>query len=572
MATRERRVFPRDTVAHLWAVGAQDQARDAAHSFYFSGPTLLSYGQHFAIAHVLDSDCGQGFRRVLWNDASYSNTTSKHQTIARRALSREQWDHALHVPSLSADSARSIDAAMRAKRLPDYAATLLQRIRELIGSTAKMRHGSGPFVNALCDARKYQHTARAFYARAGKKYPLPDVPESNDDVPAGKAARNAWILTFARVLIIGEYRQALDQAADLLRAGLASSDPAAHQYDDPRSAARIVAGTYSAFERAERACFKAQTAYSALHAGKKSAAVGKMLRQLGPLLTSSRAAADAAACNLERVEFSAKVRWFYVEIARNRRDGTHGNYVVTRTDGLETYAYLERIGVQPGSVDHIAGMRMAALARAERVNRLSDDVLRDLKAGDDYFSNGNPAAGSFADAAACYRRALRTMGEPALQGPGLPAFRLRGLNDRTAVARERLQTIDARIAEQNAQRIADWISGASNHRPPYEAGTFARINGKMIETTRGASVPIEHACRLARVFDRVVSAGGHVWRDGSGPMVGHYRVNSIGADGSLVIGCHEFNSTEAQRLRDLLNACKECQGVTAESTDVEVTQ
>lgn len=71
--------------------------------------------------------------------------------------------------------------------------------------------------------------------------------------------------------------------------------------------------------------------------------------------------------------------------------------------------------------------------------------------------------------------------------------------------------------------------------------------------------------RIRRVFprDEVAHLWAHKAQDGAGPMVGHYRVNNIGADGSLIIGCHEFSPAEARRLYDVLTSCPACAEVAA---------
>lgn len=70
-----------DEAAHVWA--AQSQAHGKAASLFFEGPTIYSYGRHFAIATIYKH--AEGGNIALFNSRSYSNSTAKHQSAARRA-------------------------------------------------------------------------------------------------------------------------------------------------------------------------------------------------------------------------------------------------------------------------------------------------------------------------------------------------------------------------------------------------------------------------------------------------------------------------------------------------------
>lgn len=70
--------FSHDEVAHIWAHQRQNEAH--GHNMFFYGPNIYSYGRHFIIAKILDH------RTVLVNSGDYSVSTSKHQSIVRRAI------------------------------------------------------------------------------------------------------------------------------------------------------------------------------------------------------------------------------------------------------------------------------------------------------------------------------------------------------------------------------------------------------------------------------------------------------------------------------------------------------
>jgi hypothetical protein len=121
---------------------------------------------------------------------------------------------------------------------------------------------------------------------------------------------------------------------------------------------------------------------------------------------------------------------------------------------------------------------------------------------------------------------------------------------------------DALAAVRNAEKIEAWRAG-QNVQLPREVPTMARIVGDDVQTSMGARVPLEHACRLARLARIAIRRGGQSWAPGDGPRVGHFQVQRIGADGSATIGCHEFNADEGTRALAMLDACPTCAQVNA---------
>lgn len=87
MSTRLRMVHPADMVAHLWANQSQPTAYTASRNFYYDGSTIYSYGSHFPVARHVTLGKGKRERRcILFNSRSYSNTTNKHQSLVRHAI------------------------------------------------------------------------------------------------------------------------------------------------------------------------------------------------------------------------------------------------------------------------------------------------------------------------------------------------------------------------------------------------------------------------------------------------------------------------------------------------------
>jgi len=82
---REKTVFPKDEVAHLFAHQRTTNARDSRTTFYVDGHTIYSYGSHFPIAkHVTNK---KKEKALLFTTRTYSNTTAKHKSIVRSACS-----------------------------------------------------------------------------------------------------------------------------------------------------------------------------------------------------------------------------------------------------------------------------------------------------------------------------------------------------------------------------------------------------------------------------------------------------------------------------------------------------
>lgn len=565
---RNRQVFPRDNVAHLWAHGVQDSARDAAHNFYFNGPTLYSYGTHFVIAHILrGAEYGKLAGLVLWNDAGYSNTTSKHQTIAWRALTQQQTQTRLHVPKLSSDEAREIDYAIRSRKLPEkYIKDLLARIQSDIAAIAGKRHGSGPFCSLMHTARMYERTARALYSVTARKYPLPILPESNDGIPAGKDERAEFIRSFSRQLVAMRYTEAIDNASRYLKtAQHESTSQDGQRYQNPQDEHWIVAGTYDVAQKGLRFCDAAADEYAILHgAQKKSAKVAALRKALTPIAERYAAMRHAADNKIKLERLNQFTRAYYRMLRQAKRHG--GKVSPHDLPGYVNRARddMHELGISPESTIGHAVMRAVRADDVATIDRTIRSMRSAFASAESYGEQWpSDALRSYAQVIS-YGQQLAHRGMDGSARYALHAMKTGDVASMLMDAETRADAMRVAVKAREAARIADWINGTSNVAPSYTAGTYARIRGGMVETSHGASVPIEHACRLARVYARIVRAGGASWADGAGPMVGHYRVNRIGADGSLVIGCHEFNPDEAQRLHDVMAQCAECQSIKGE--------
>lgn len=566
--TRQKQVFPRNTVAHLWAHKAQDSARDPSGNFYFSRRTIYSYGSHFAIAHILSDECGPEFAgRVLWNDATYSNTTSKMQRIARQALTRQQRETMLHMPG-SIGMGRNIDPHrierdLIAKRLPDVSALLVARVIECVAGLTGKRYESGPWSQLMSEAYKAQALALMFYAKAKRKYPLALL--DSRPVSSDKKEWAAWIKSMASGKIKADYAAAVKAANDYARQAReqAASCGNGFPYFDHKpgcewEARSIVGGTHDVAQRAIQQIGKARGHYATLNGvDKKPLALLKLEKEMRAITDVFKTRVD----EFTRKETQNRVIYDIREAARHARNRkANKTYIPPRY-----FADMESLFTRATECGLTDEMYIGLASRLSRIGAAMSarSALKGAREALD-------SAGSFmpkfpADA-------MRHAGNAILKiefigrldiAIGLRAHMHADISETMNSARALRESAYASIQAANADRLRAWLACESNVRPAFEAGTFARINGNVVETTRGASVPVEHACRLSRMYAIAVRKGGAEWADGAGPMVGHYRVNKIGADGSLIIGCHEFTADEAKRLHAILESCEACATVAA---------
>lgn len=80
-------------VAHLWANQSRESAKGS--NFFFNGKSIWSYGYHFEVGRIVETEKGKEI--VLLNPESYSVSTQRHQSYARQACNHlESYDFPLH--------------------------------------------------------------------------------------------------------------------------------------------------------------------------------------------------------------------------------------------------------------------------------------------------------------------------------------------------------------------------------------------------------------------------------------------------------------------------------------------
>lgn len=151
-------------------------------------------------------------------------------------------------------------------------------------------------------------------------------------------------------------------------------------------------------------------------------------------------------------------------------------------------------------------------------------------------------------------RAERTGVKP-LKVPTPDAPRLRHIAadremDRKAQVARRREYDEAgkRTAAENLDR---WRNGKAV--PTYRLSCLPvalRITGDAVETSHGASIPVEAAKALWPMVQRAIGAGADVVIN---RKVGVYHLTLIRADGSIVVGCHVIAYSELQAVAAALH-------------------
>lgn len=119
------------------------------------------------------------------------------------------------------------------------------------------------------------------------------------------------------------------------------------------------------------------------------------------------------------------------------------------------------------------------------------------------------------------------------------------LAELTAARKERERKEREAAQERDALAFEEWRNGTryavpSSYRLDGNGSVYMRVNGDVLETSLGASVPLAHAVKAFR-FVKLCRERGETWRtNGRVIRVGHFNVESIDAEGNMRAGCHYF--------------------------------
>lgn len=82
-------VFNNSEVCHIFARQTQDAGQNQGRSIFFDGNTIFSYGRHFPMVSIPEN-LRTDVKIAFITNRSYSNTTAKHLSNVRRAISHFQ--------------------------------------------------------------------------------------------------------------------------------------------------------------------------------------------------------------------------------------------------------------------------------------------------------------------------------------------------------------------------------------------------------------------------------------------------------------------------------------------------
>lgn len=556
-----KKVVETRQVAHLWANKSQDEARNSGGNFYFTGSRLYSYGSHFVIAMHLDD----GARSIVWNADRYGNTTAKQQSHARQAMTSFQWDRTIHVPKFSGDDARQLERLHGdnpERRVPDVVAScaeaVLQAI-EVVGSTTQRQNVKR--ATAWANAKKYEASGKALCAyvshgRQTVKWPLLDLPE---DAPLLAEECTALARKMVKGRMLERVKSDMIAMTNVVRDAHALMSGSDDFYGVQNLIGRLAeAGRYLT---AARKGYKAAM-------GREMPGGLKHAKALAAMHTPAYAKLGA----FNRIHALADMRKFdraAYEIIAARRKLRHGGYSrrVMDVGHFVSKAQSKFETLSEKEIAPVAALlaRMKRIAAFEHARDVMTEAFRSFQSAESYgLQHPGDALGEYRRAASNHAEAVRL--ELLMRTDKVRPFMPVAALVRSAMTAEErvrfdpvymelaINTMRTAVAKKHAADIEAWKAGElASITLRHDGPTFARIKGDEVQTSRGASVPLAHAVRLMTIARRIIAAGGRKWENGEGPQVGGFRVNEIRADGSAVIGCHEFAAEESARMLTALS-------------------
>lgn len=136
---------------------------------------------------------------------------------------------------------------------------------------------------------------------------------------------------------------------------------------------------------------------------------------------------------------------------------------------------------------------------------------------------------------------------------------------REAQAKERdaQRAREVKQREQEAEQLEKWRAGESMGR--YFSAMALRVKGDVVQTSRGAEVPIIEAHKLYRLLQTGKTLPSHIAAQSiEGHRVGHFTVSRL-TETEIVIGCHTIPLAEIERIAPAVIAyekkvdvCEDC--------------
>ena len=496
-----QQVFDNGMTAHVWAQQRQESGRSHNGNFFFSGRSIYSYGSHYVAGYV-----APGPLYLVNGDDSTMTTKGKHLPAVRRAIDygRGAFSNSATVPSLG-DIAHIFDG-LCCNRL-SKAEAQRQIARQIESGPADW---PGP------------EAAARLYVAAGM---APGKAQSKAEA-GGKRVERAEAKRKAAAA-----RRALDQEARCAKGIFAR--------DTPQRAAHVVRGllqeaaSESRWGQERKEAEAAEESRDYFRAAKAAKAKGW-----------TRIAAHCRACyQATRVELK---RYQAAGQRYQERAACHSAIHTLRGMAESLRAVAVESQYKAWGSDKTA--ELTAAEKAKRAQAIAGAYAAQIDAARTI--TGSPFA--WAAGAAGLGRLNRLIdGLERLKAQSL-AIAGQHMQAAQAEARESWLAGGSHTAQYSTGRLVDSEGGALLRAEAIERDDSGQITGGILRTSWGATVPLAHAIRafqflkLCRQTGRAWQANGHTIR------VGHFRVDSIDANGNFRAACHRINWQEVSRLAESL--------------------
>lgn len=469
-AKPKKTVFDTDQAIHVWAQQTQAYGRNAKASVFFEGPTIYSYGTHFPMA----SFAAPGV--VLINGASFSSTTSGHQSSVRYAVT--------HCKAFTVKNCLAKTPEQHEINLLDIVTAFDSAIQNMRNNRLSPQRRRGAAASLAGLAEKAAEYQKEFFPRRRK---APCVMPSAAEIEAASVAADVADVRRAFLTAERDFNAAMSSVRGR---GRSSVDAVKHT-------ARRVIRTLSAYRRvATRA-----GAVIPKHSINDPRRVLRIWR--------------AAKAGVARMKFAPLRRHWDIPV-RFRENSA-------REAGNKSIAETRSIMTAQGHSNYYQRVRRFNTSMWERPRGFDafDRFAREMKSTAELENMAREMAREEAE------RNARWEAERAAE--------------REAHAKEM------------PQLIAEWRAGTlPNISKLRYAPCMLRVKGSEVQTSWGASFPVEHARKAWPLIKRVFAAGVEWHTNGHKIPLGHFKVDSIGTDGTLTAGCHTLSRSEVENCAALI--------------------
>lgn len=597
-----RNVFDNAMSAHVWAQQTQESGKSHNGNLYFEGRALYSYGSHFVAGYMLPGG------RPLLNADSYSISTSKHQGYAARAtrynaprvpgltdLSRvlesafkraEYWARRPH--DAGGQNAAETLKAGRASLAAWVAGEAFPKSKAAALNDSRLRYGGPKFPElpaqaiawafeslGLKEGEAERAAARALAARARNAAAWQAAVSESElraELASAKAIASGPLSDLAARMTAetrGRYFEATRHGAEWLAeakrfrkaAKAAKAKGWARIAAEVKARESLIRATVKRWPELQAAANGRTYAREALAAIRATRAqpggpalsaytLAEGLKHAGIL---GLIASDLAAHNVPAAYVMAEAQ----RVARIA--GQHSPKARERWAAwaAETRAQLGRLELAEARAvyrDRLAAMKEARAAiaagtatesalvhAAQRVRNLAGN----WQPGNPFALAGWTQARLMAEA-----QTYQTAANAARAAKEAERERVRAAWEsdcREAWHAGQPQPVrPAGVAYSHLNRLGDGQGGALLRAVDVERDDSGVITGGTLETSWGAEVPLAHAVRAFR-FLKLCRDNGRPWKaNGKTLPVGHFRIESIDAEGNFIAGCHAINWAEVE--------------------------